>query len=157
MLVPNGKFMRFSRVDWIDNLPSNISPPSSPSTLCQCPRPSPNLSRSLSPSDNPNKRQKIDTDWDFLTSPDYSFSPRRSLSPSPEEVQYPISLQSAHHSHSKLALRPDNTTGSRPNPSAVTPDNSAILQSNPRLTRNQAYQQGIVLPPTSSYLAYTNT
>lgn len=150
--------MRFSRVDWIDNLPNTISPPSSPSTLCQSPRPSPSPStRSLSPSDNPDKRQRIDTDWEFLTSPEYSFSPRRSLSPSSEDTQYPLSLQSAHHPKSKLTLRPSNTTKLPPNPSAVTPNNSATLQSTARLTRNQAHQQGIVLPPISSYLAYTNT
>ena len=53
-----------------------------------------------------------------------------------------ISLQSAHHFTHK---------------SGITPDKTAVSKPNPRLTRNQAHQQGIILPPTSSYFAYTNT
>ena len=86
MLMPNGKVVRFLRINWMDNLPNIISHPSNPSTLCQYSRPSSSPFRSLSPSDNPNKRQQIDIDWDFLTLLNYSFSLRRSLPSSSKEV-----------------------------------------------------------------------
>ena len=60
MLMSNGKVMRFSKVEWIDNLPPTISPPPSPSTFYTSPSPSPNSSRSLIPPLNFNKRQRVD-------------------------------------------------------------------------------------------------
>ena len=105
----------------------------------------------MSPPFNPNKRQRVDWDWDFLTSPDHSFSPRMSISPSPERSDahaehetddHSISLQSTHHSTQK---------------SGITSDKTAISQPKPRLTRNQAHQQGIIFLPIFFYFAYTNT
>ena len=72
------------------------------------------------------------------------------MSPSPERSDahaadqtndYFINLQSAHHSSQKSGITPDKTEVSKPNPC---------------LTRNQAYQQGIIFPPTSFFFAYTN-
>ena len=70
-------------------------------------------------------------------------SPERSDAHAADETDdYSISPQSAHHSTQKSDIKPDKT---------------AVSQPNPHLTRNQAHQQRIILPPTSSYFAYTNT
>ncbi len=69
------------------------------------------------------------------------------MSPSPERFDahaadetddYSIGLQSAHHSTQK---------------SGITSDKTAVSQPNPRLTRNQAHQQGIILLPTSFHFS----
>lgn len=70
------------------------------------------------------------------------------MSPSPKR-DYPIALRLTPLRSTPYPLR---------DTSSVTLDNlSPALEPNARLTRNQAYQQGIVLPPISSYLTYTNT
>lgn len=149
--MSDGKVMRFSKVEWIDNIQSAISPPPSPSTFCASPSPPQNLSsQSLSPPPNSHKRQRMDWDWDFLTPQMFPSSP--TMSPSPqrdiedETDNYRIALRSTIYPTKDISL--------------VTPNHAnktAALQPNARLTRNQAHQQGIVLPPTSSYFAYTNT
>lgn len=142
--MSNEKVKRFSRVDWINNLPPIM--PTSSSTFCGspsilCPSPSPRpFFRSLSPSQNRNKCQQINPDWDFLISPDHSFSPRKYLSPPSEELEYRIFFQSPHHSYLNLA---------------TILKSASILQPNAHLIQNQAYKQGIIPSSIFSYLAYT--
>ena len=71
-----------------------------------------------------------------------SSSPERFDAHSADETDdYSISFQSPHHSAQK---------------SGITPYKTAVSQPNSRLTRNQAHQQGIILPPTPFYFAYAN-
>lgn len=70
------------------------------------------------------------------------------MSPSPKR-DYPSAVQLIPLRSTPYPLR---------DTSSVTLDNlSPALEPNARLTRYQAYQQGTVLPPISSYLTYTNT
>lgn len=148
MLMLNRKVVRFSKVKWIANKPPIISPLSSPSTFCPSPSPPPNSSSPCSsPTPNPNKRQQMDWDWDLLT-------PQIPCLYLPKETTRTYKMkQMATPLLSDQIYRARNTSPVPPN----NADEGVDLQQNARLTRNQAHKQGILLPLTSSYYAYTNT
>lgn len=138
MLMSNGKVMRFSKVEWIDNTPLAISPPPSPSTVCASPSPPPNPSNpSSSPLPNSNERQCMDWEWDFLTPQMFPSSPtispsskRANLHIGDETDNYPIALRSTTYPTKDISFVTRNNADDRPN---------STLQPNTRLTRNQAH------------------
>ena len=141
MLMPNGQIMRYSNVDWINNLPTQDTPKVKTTKYCHFPEH--NLTGGLFDSQEELKNQGrpenilIPIYLNSLKKHNISSTPRTSSTTSPLSTPplspFPLDLEKQSHQTSKP------------------------LPTEQCLTWEQAKSKNIMLPPVSSYFSIENT